>query len=149
MLIIGNISIIDIILDGLGSFVIVGIFRRIFFWPTIAFKVVPEGRVISIIDGFELPVGIEAKDRAEGVVDEAEDRIRVGELLHVGVGGKVVLVLDGRQEEDHEIDGEEDADEDEDHNHLVAELVLHNVEKEEEEDAEDGLPQEGVRCHEV
>jgi hypothetical protein len=149
MLIIGNISIVDIILDGLGSFVIVGIFRRIFFCPPVAFEVVPEGRVISIINGLKLAVGVEAKDCTEGVKDEAEDGIGVDELAHVGVCGEVVLVLYGSQEEDQEIDGEEDADEDEDHDDLVAELVLHDVEKEEEEDAEDRLPQEGGGCHEV
>lgn len=149
MLVIGDISVVDIILDGLGSFVIVGIIRRIFFCPPVVLKVVPEGRVVAVIDGLELAIGIEAEDGAEGVVDEAEDRIRVDELLHVGVGRQVGLVLDGRQEEDHEIDGEEDADEDEDHDHLVAQLVLHDVEQEEEEDPEDGLPQEGGRGHEV
>lgn len=55
----------------------------------------------------------------------------------------------GGEKVDEEVHGEVDADEDVDHDDLVAEFVLHHIEDEQEEDAEDGLPQEITGSHKV
>jgi hypothetical protein len=147
--IIRNIAVVDVIIDGLSCFVIVGILGRWLFDPIIIFKVVPECGVISIVNGLEFTIGVEAEDCAEGIVDETKDRVTINKLLHAGIATNIVLVLNGGEEEDHEIDGEEDTDEDVDHDDLIAELVLHDVEQEEKEDTEYSLPQEGSRRDEV
>lgn len=94
-LIIGDISIIDVILDCFGSFIVIDFFRWILIVPSIILKIISEGRVVTVIDGFKFPIGIEAEDGTEGVIDEAEDGISVYKLIHIGVGGDIGLILNG------------------------------------------------------
>ena len=149
MLIVGDVSVVDALIHDLGLIIRIVALGLLPIVPLIVLKVVSEGRVVAVLDRLELAVGIEAEHGTEGVIDKAEDRIGVDVLAKGGVGADVLPVLDGGQEEDHEVDGEEDADEDEDHDHLVAQLVLHYVQQEEEKYAEDRLPQEGTGRDEV
>jgi hypothetical protein len=149
LLIVGDISVVDALIHDLGLIIRIIALGLLPIVPLIVLKVVSEGRVVAVLDRLELAVGIEAEHGTEGVIDKAEDRIGVDVLSKGGVGADVLPVLDGGQEEDHEVDGEEDADEDEDHDHLVAQLVLHYVQQEEEKYAEDRLPQEGTGRDEV
>jgi hypothetical protein len=149
LLIIGDISVIDALIHDLGLIIRIVTLGLLPIVPLIMRKVVSEGRVVPVLDSLELPIGIEAKHRTEGVKHKAEDRIRVDVLSKRRVRTDVLPVLNGGQEEHHEIDGEEDADEDEDHDHLVAQLVLHYVQQEEEKYTEDRLPQEGTGRDEV
>lgn len=147
MLVIGNVTIVDIVIDSLGVLVLG--FGRGLFVAIIILEVVAKCGVVAVVDSLEFSIGEEAEDGAEGVIDEAEYGICVDEDVHVGISADVVAVLDGGEEVDHEIDGEEDADEDVDHDDLVAQLVLHDVQQEEKEDPEDRLTQERSRCHKV
>jgi hypothetical protein len=100
-------------------------------------------------NGFEFSVGVEAVDHGEDIVDKADDRVDVDELIHGGEGIGVSAILDGGEEVDHEGNCEEDGDEDEEHHGLVAALVLDHVEDEDEKEAEDCLLQKFVCCDEV
>lgn len=147
LLVVCDISVIYIIIDGLGASIGVGFLR--FLVPICPFEVVSQGWVAIVLNGLELSIRIEAKDSAEDVVKEAEDRISECELAHARVICQIGLILNGGEEVYHEIYGKEDADEDVDHGHLITELVLHDVQKEEEENAEDCLAKEGRCSYEV
>lgn len=53
-----------------------------------------------------------------------------------------MLILYGSEEVGQEIEGEVDTDEDVDHNNLIAKFMLHDVQNQEKEDAEDSLTDE-------
>lgn len=112
-------------------------------------KIVPQSRVFVEGDGFELAVGVEAEDHDEDVVDKADDRDCVDELVEVVVGGHVYTVLDRGQEVDEEGDCEEDTDKDEHHHALVATLVLNHVDDEDEEQTDQCLHYELTGSDEV
>ena len=80
LLVVCNIPIINVIVNSLGSFVGVGFLG--FLFMICPFEVVPQSWVTVVLNGFELSIWIEAKDRAEDVVNEAENRISKGELVH-------------------------------------------------------------------
>lgn len=118
MLVVYDFAVIDFIIHGICVF-IHGVLLQIL-WLFISGEVGPEGGIGIVLDGLELSVGIEAENGTEGIVGEAEDGISIAKLLHAGIRGKIGLVLNGGEEVDHEIYGEEDADEDKDHYHLIA-----------------------------
>lgn len=77
MLIIGDIAVVDALINNFGliiGVIILGLFPIV---PLIMLKVISEGGVVAILDGLELSVGVEAEHCAEGVIDEAEDGISV------------------------------------------------------------------------
>ena len=85
LLVVCNIAVIYVVIDSLRSFVGVGFLRLLV--PISPLEVVPQSRVAIVLDGLKLPIGIEAKHRAEDIVNEAEDGIGEGELVHARVAG--------------------------------------------------------------
>lgn len=85
LLIISDIAVIDVIIDGFCPFV--GVRLLWFLIPISSLKVIPQCRVAVILNSFEFAIGIEAKDRAEDIVNEAEDGISKCELVHPRVCG--------------------------------------------------------------
>lgn len=80
LLVVCDIPVVYVIIDSLSSSVGVGFLG--FLFVICPFKVVPQSWVTVVLNGFELSIRIEAKDRAEDIVNEAEDRISEGELVH-------------------------------------------------------------------
>jgi hypothetical protein len=117
LLVVDYVPVVDFVIDGLGVLDIAVLLQIL---GLISAEVGLEGGIIIVLNGLEFAIGVEAEDGAEGVVGEAEDGISVAEGEHSAVGREVGLVLNGSEEVDHEIDGEEEADEDEDHQNLIA-----------------------------
>lgn len=80
LLIVGDVSVIYVVIDSFGSSIGVSFLR--FLVPICSFEVVPQSWVAIVLNGLELSIGIEAKDGTEDVVNEAEDGISEGELVH-------------------------------------------------------------------
>lgn len=85
LLIVFDIAVIDVIIDSLGPSI--GVRFLWFLIPISPLKIIPQCRVAIVLDGLELSIRIETKDRTEDIVNEAEDRISKGELVHPRVGG--------------------------------------------------------------
>lgn len=110
---------------------------------------VSEDRILWISNNLELSIGVEEEDETQRVINKANDRNRKGEFLHIGEIIKILLILYGSEEVGQEIEGEVDTDEDVDHNNLIAKFMLHDVQNQEKEDAEDSLTDEIAWCYEV
>lgn len=116
---------------------------------SLPFEVVSEGWILRVGYLFELSIRIEEEYGTKSVVDEA-DHCLINSILATIVEGCVGrLILDGLHEEYQKSNREKNTYEYVNHDYLVAEVVLDGVEKEKEEYAKDGLPQEVRVVHKV